>query len=111
MNPALLLAPDALASALASLHPDWQHDTVQHTVCREFVFADFAQAFGCMSELALLSERCNHHPEWFNVYARLRITLHTHEAGGLTQRDIDWARYADAAFLRHSSHHLHTPPP
>lgn len=62
---------------------------------REFVFVDFAQAFGFMSQLALHAERINHHPEWFNVYHRVSVTLTTHDAGGLTPKDIELARLMD----------------
>lgn len=58
---------------------------------REAIFSDFVAAFGFMSQVALLAERANHHPEWFNVYNKVRIWLTTHDAGGLTQKDIDLA--------------------
>lgn len=58
---------------------------------REFVFANFAQAFGFMTEVALEAERANHHPEWFNVYKKVRVDLTTHEAGGITERDFQLA--------------------
>ena len=59
---------------------------------REFRFRDFVQAFGFMSQVALLAERAAHHPEWFNVYNRVVIDLTTHEAGGITRKDLDMAR-------------------
>ncbi len=93
------LQPDQSREALASL-TGWQHDSKRDAIRREFRFADFAAAFGFMSELALVSERSNHHPEWFNVYNRVDITLTTHDAGGLSQRDIDWAHAADKIFQR-----------
>ena len=93
------LAPDAAQALLATL-PAWQHDAKRGAIQRSFRFADFSQAFGFMTELALVAERANHHPEWFNVYNRVDITLTTHDAQGLTQRDIDFARSADAAFAR-----------
>lgn len=68
---------------------------------REFVFADFSAAFGFMSRVALAAERADHHPEWFNVYNRVRVWLTTHDAGGITRRDTDLAglmnRYAAAS--------------
>ncbi|WP_418316946.1 4a-hydroxytetrahydrobiopterin dehydratase [Piscinibacter sakaiensis] len=85
--------------ALARL-AEWQHDPQRDAITREFRFADFAEAFGFMSQLALLSERSNHHPEWLNVYNQVRITLTTHDAGGLSQRDIDWAQHADRLYQR-----------
>ena len=59
---------------------------------REYKFGNFVQAFGFMAQAALLAERANHHPEWFNVYSRVVVDLTTHEAGGITQRDFDLAR-------------------
>jgi 4a-hydroxytetrahydrobiopterin dehydratase len=59
---------------------------------REYKFGDFVAAFGFMAQAALLAERANHHPEWFNVYNRVVVDLTTHEAGGITQRDFDLAR-------------------
>ena len=93
------LDADAARALLVTL-PAWQHDAQRGAIQRSFRFADFSQAFGFMAELALVAERCKHHPEWFNVYNRVDITLTTHDAQGLTQRDIDFARSADAAFAR-----------
>ncbi|MEH6502620.1 MAG: 4a-hydroxytetrahydrobiopterin dehydratase [Cycloclasticus sp.] len=59
---------------------------------REFIFADFIQAFGFMTEAALQAEKANHHPEWFNVYKKVIVDLTTHEAGGITERDFSLAR-------------------
>ena len=59
---------------------------------REYRFRDFVQAFGFMTQAALLAERAAHHPEWFNVYNRVMVDLTTHEAGGITQKDLDLAR-------------------
>ena len=59
---------------------------------REYQFRDFVQAFGFMAQVALLAERANHHPEWFNVYKKVVVDLTTHEAGGITQKDFDLAR-------------------
>ncbi len=76
-------------SALAhwSLHSD--------KLYRRFVFADFVEAFGFMSRVALLAEAANHHPEWSNVYNRVEIYLTTHDAGGITERDFDLAQRID----------------
>jgi 4a-hydroxytetrahydrobiopterin dehydratase len=59
---------------------------------REYRFRDFAQAFGFMAQVALLAERIDHHPEWFNVYNRVVVDLTTHDAGGITTKDLDMAR-------------------
>ena len=64
-------------------------------LAREFVFADFSEAFAFMTRVALAAEQRNHHPEWFNVYNRVDITFTTHDAGGLTERDIDFAQWVD----------------
>jgi len=59
---------------------------------KDFVFADFVEAFGFMSMAAIHIEKMNHHPEWFNVYNKLKVELVTHDAGGITQNDINLAR-------------------
>lgn len=62
---------------------------------RSFVFRDFVEAFGFMAEVALVAERSDHHPEWSNVYKRVTVDLTTHEAGGITTRDLELARAMD----------------
>lgn len=84
---------DDLRSELANL-TDWTREGDR--LVREFHFADFVEAFGFMSSVALLAERANHHPEWRNVYNRVRIELTTHDAGGLTRRDLELASEIDA---------------
>ncbi|MFC7408511.1 4a-hydroxytetrahydrobiopterin dehydratase [Hydrogenophaga atypica] len=96
------LAPTEASALLATL-PAWQADLATGKITRTFRFDDFAQAFGFMAEMATVSERMNHHPEWFNVYNRVDVTLTTHDAGGLSPRDIDWARVADQAFARRAA--------
>lgn len=91
------------ATALLATLPDWMHDAQRGAITREFVFADFIQAFAFMTQVALVAEKHNHHPEWANIYNKVRITLTTHDANGLTQRDMDLARYADDAFARFAS--------
>ncbi len=94
----MTLRLDAESSrALRATLPHWTHDPQRDALARSFRFADFAQAFAFMTRMALVSERMNHHPEWFNVYNRVDVVLTTHEAGGLTERDIAWARAADSA--------------
>ncbi|SNT25039.1 pterin-4-alpha-carbinolamine dehydratase [Noviherbaspirillum humi] len=93
------LSAEAAAGLLASL-PHWTHDAQRGAIRRQYRFADFAQAFAFMTQIALTAEKRDHHPEWSNVYDRVDITLTTHDAGGLTQLDIDLARAADEAFAR-----------
>jgi 4a-hydroxytetrahydrobiopterin dehydratase len=59
---------------------------------KEFKFADFVHAFGFMATAAIAIEKADHHPEWFNVYNRVRVDLTTHDAGGITHKDVDLAR-------------------
>jgi 4a-hydroxytetrahydrobiopterin dehydratase len=89
------LAGSARQAALADL-AGWTEVQGRDAICRSFKFADFNAAFGFMSRVALLAEKQDHHPEWFNVYNRVDITLSTHDAGGLSQRDIALARAIDA---------------
>ncbi len=97
------LSPTTAAELLATL-THWQHDPVRDAITREFVFADFTQAFAFMTQIAIIAEKCNHHPEWSNVYNRVNITLTTHDVNGLSQRDIDLAHDADAAFANFHAH-------
>lgn len=86
-----------------SLRADWPqwHLGIQRggLMVRTFEFADFAQAFGFMAQVAVLAEKRNHHPEWRNVYNRVEITLTTHDVQGLSQRDLDLARCIEAAYV------------
>ena len=68
----------------------------EHKLYRHFVFANFIEAFGFMSKVALLAETMNHHPEWFNVYSRVDIYLTTHDAGGISERDFTLASQIDS---------------
>jgi 4a-hydroxytetrahydrobiopterin dehydratase len=93
------LDPTRAAALLATL-PGWAHDSQRDAISRTFHFQDFPQAFAFMTQLAIMAEKRNHHPEWSNVYNRVTITYTTHDAQGLTQNDIDLAGYADATYLR-----------
>jgi 4a-hydroxytetrahydrobiopterin dehydratase len=73
----------------------WQMHPERDAIQRSFRFADFNAAWGFMTRVALLAEQRDHHPEWFNVYNRVDITLSTHDAGGLSQRDLDLAAAID----------------
>lgn len=77
--------------------PLWTSVAGRDAIQRSLRFADFNEAFGFMTRVAIKAQEMNHHPEWFNVYERVDITLSTHDAGGLTVRDIELARFVDDA--------------
>ena len=81
---------------LSTLLPEWSLDADRDAIRRSIRFKDFVEAFGFMSKVALLAERADHHPEWFNVYNRVDILLTTHDADGLSARDVDMAKAIDA---------------
>jgi len=76
--------------------PDWSWDAEAQAIRRSFRFADFSAAWGFMARVALLAEAQDHHPEWSNVWNRVEILLSTHDAGGLSARDLRLARAIDA---------------
>ena len=77
--------------------PLWRaHPGDRPAIARKLVFADFNTAFGFMTRVALKADKVDHHPEWFNVYNRVEVVLTTHDAGGVTERDLDMARFIDA---------------
>jgi 4a-hydroxytetrahydrobiopterin dehydratase len=86
----------AARAALAADLPGWRMAEGRDAIRREFRFADFSAAWGFMARVALLAEAQEHHPEWSNVYNRVEILLTTHDAGGLSARDIRLARAIDA---------------
>ena len=83
-------------TALLARFPAWAHEPTRDAITRRFTFDDFAQAFGFMASVAIIAEKMDHHPEWSNVYGRVEIMLTTHDAGGLSQRDIDLATAINA---------------
>lgn len=83
-------------AALARDLPGWAMVEGRDAIARTFRFADFGEAWGFMSRVALLAEKQDHHPEWFNVWNRVEITLSTHDAGGLSARDVALAKAIDA---------------
>lgn len=83
------------ADALDGL-PDWDYDEGRDAITRSLKFDDFGQAFAFMTRVALLAEKADHHPEWSNVYNRVEVLLTTHDAGGLSHRDLDMAAAIDA---------------
>jgi 4a-hydroxytetrahydrobiopterin dehydratase len=82
-------------AALGTL-PEWATVAEPDGISRTFSFGDFIDAFGFMTKVAIMAEKADHHPEWSNVYNRVEIVLTTHDAGGLSQRDIDLATAIDA---------------
>jgi 4a-hydroxytetrahydrobiopterin dehydratase len=82
------------ATALDALD-EWDFDEARDAITRSFTFADFSEAFAFMTRVALLAEKADHHPEWSNVWNRVDILLTTHDAGGLSQRDVDMAEAID----------------
>lgn len=87
---------DAARDAAMQQLSQWTYDAEAKGIRRNLRFADFAEAFGFMTRVAILAEKADHHPEWFNVYNRVEILLTTHDADGLSQRDIDLASKIDA---------------
>jgi 4a-hydroxytetrahydrobiopterin dehydratase len=88
------LSGEARARALARLK-GWSEVSGRDAISKRFVFADFNEAFGFMSRVALMAEKLDHHPEWHNVYKTVDVTLSTHDAGGLTERDVKLAEAMD----------------
>lgn len=73
----------------------WAEVKGRDAIYRKFIFRDFSEAFGFMARVALVAEKMDHHPEWSNVYKTVEVTLTTHDAGGLTERDIRLAEAMD----------------
>ena len=88
------LTGDARAAALAELG-NWTEVEGRDAITRRLSFSDFNAAWGFMSRVALVAEQLQHHPEWFNVYNRVEITLSTHDVGGLSELDLKLARAID----------------
>ncbi len=85
------LDEDERAAALDELG-EWDYDDTRDALTRTFVFGDFVEAFGFMTRVAILAEKVDHHPEWSNVYNRVDVLLTTHDAGGLSARDVALAQ-------------------
>jgi 4a-hydroxytetrahydrobiopterin dehydratase len=88
------LEGEARRVALAGL-PKWAEVQGRDAIHRKFVFGDFNQAFAFMARVAMLAEKMDHHPEWFNVYKTVEVTLATHDAGGVTDKDVALAKAMD----------------
>ena len=90
------LTGEARSKALAGLM-GWNEVKGRDAIAKTFVFKDFNEAFGFMTRVALAAEKMDHHPEWSNVYRKVEVVLSTHDAGGVTEKDIALARFMDAA--------------
>jgi 4a-hydroxytetrahydrobiopterin dehydratase len=88
------LTEEARKTALGKL-PGWGAVPGRDAIAKTFTFRNFSEAFGFMTRAALVAEKLDHHPEWFNVYKTVDVTLSTHDAGGLTERDIKLAEAMD----------------
>jgi 4a-hydroxytetrahydrobiopterin dehydratase len=88
------LTQDARKAALGKLK-GWTEVAGRDAIAKTFVFKDFNEAFGFMARAALVAEKLDHHPEWFNIYKTVEVTLSTHDAGGLTQLDVTLAEAMD----------------
>lgn len=88
----------ARETALAELTgAGWGLVDGRDAIAKRFVFGNFIEAFGWMSQVAIMAEKMNHHPEWSNVYKTVEVTLTTHDAGGLTELDVSLAKKMDNA--------------
>ncbi|KAG8579157.1 hypothetical protein GDO81_010734 [Engystomops pustulosus] len=91
-----LLSPEERTEAVQELQSlGWSEITARDAIYKEFVFKTFNQAFGFMTRVALQAEKMNHHPEWFNVYNKVQITLTTHDCGKLTRKDVKLAKFIE----------------
>jgi 4a-hydroxytetrahydrobiopterin dehydratase len=86
---------EAAREGLAQRLPGWHMAEGRDALQRTFKFKDFSEAFGFMARAALAAEKLDHHPEWTNVWNRVEVTLSTHDAGGLTERDVKLAEAMD----------------
>jgi len=89
------LTEQEIATRLEQL-PGWTRQG--DTLSREFTFGDFTRAFGWMASVALCAERMNHHPDWKNVYSKVSVSLSTHDAGGITEKDFELAQSMNELF-------------
>ncbi len=90
------LSADELDGALQELD-GWIRVDGRDAITKTYKFGDFNAAFAFMTRAALKAEQMNHHPEWFNVYSTVDVTLATHDAGGVTELDVEMAKFMDAA--------------
>ena len=88
------ISAEERAAALNVLR-DWREERAGDAIAKDFTFADFNEAFAFMTRVALMAEKMDHHPEWFNVYNRVNVTLTTHDADGVSDRDIKMAQFME----------------
>jgi len=86
---------DKAVAAAAEKLPEWHYDPTAGTLSRQFAFKNFIEAFGFMTQVALLAQSAGHHPDWSNSYSKVSITLSTHDAGGVTGNDVELAGKID----------------
>ncbi|RCI02207.1 hypothetical protein CU098_010651 [Rhizopus stolonifer] len=90
------LSPEQRTRLLSPLiSTGWKQMNDRDAIIKEYTFKDFNQAFGFMTQVALKADQINHHPEWFNVYNRVQVTLTTHDCQGLSSKDIELATFCD----------------
>ena len=100
-NAATLLAGTERESAISSLKKEgWALVDGRDAISKKYAFKDFSEAWGFMNRVALEAEKFNHHPEWFNVYNRVEVTLSTHDCGGLSKNDVKLANAMDSFFRK-----------
>lgn len=85
------MTPEDITKNLADLPKGWALDGKK--ISRQFQFKDFNEAFAFMTRVAMQAEKMDHHPEWFNVYNKVKVELTTHDAGGVTEKDFKLARF------------------
>jgi 4a-hydroxytetrahydrobiopterin dehydratase len=89
----------AARAAFLREFPAWREIAGRDAIARLIEFKDFSEAFAFMTRVAMVAEKMDHHPEWFNVYNKIDVTLSTHDAGGVTAKDIEMAK-AIETFVR-----------
>ena len=85
-----------MAQPMLKLPPGWVYVPDRDAIHKSFKFKDFSEAFGFMTRVAFVAEKMDHHPEWANIYNKVEVTLTTHDAGGVTQKDLTLAKAMDA---------------
>ncbi len=89
---------EMLIEKIKDLHSDWSISSDGLSITRKLKFLNFRNTFSFMTEIALIAEKMDHHPEWFNVYNNLDIKLSTHDSGGVTEKDLTLAKNIDKVF-------------